>query len=94
MFPEHKERYLIMKERNMIMKKFNSLKALREFAGLKEKPQKAEKAIKCRKCGAEMKKVGENVWFCDKEKTDAEGNILMKDNKPIICGNTYIKKLK
>ena len=41
-----------------------------------------------------MKKVGENVWFCDKEKTDAEGNILMKDNKPVICGNTYIKKLK
>ena len=93
MFQKDKEKYL-MKERNMIMKKFNSLKALREFAGLKEKPQKAEKAIKCRKCGAEMKKVGENVWFCDKEKTDAEGNILMKDNKPIICGNTYIKKLK
>ena len=74
------------------MKTFNSLSSLRKYAGLNEKPQKPDKTIKCRKCGADMKKVGENAWFCFKEKTDAEGNILMKDNKPVICGNTYIAK--
>ena len=42
-----------------MMNKFNSLQSLRDFLGLKPKKEKAPKPIKCRKCGAEMKKIGE-----------------------------------
>ena len=75
------------------MNKFNSLQSLRNFLGLKPKKEKILKPIKCRKCGIEMKKIGENVWFCNNPKKNEKGDIIVKDGQPVICGNTYIKSL-
>ena len=73
------------------MNKFNSLQSLRDFLGIKPKKEKALKPIKCRKCGAEMKKIGENVWFCNNPKKNEKGDIIVKNEQPVICGNTHIK---
>ena len=73
------------------MNKFNSLQSLRDFLGLKPKKEKAPKPIKCRKCDTEMKKIGENVWFCNNPKKNEKGDIIIKDGQPVICGNTYIR---
>ena len=34
------------------------------------------------------------AYFIKMENAYVKTEVLMKDNKPIICGNTYIKKLK
>lgn len=77
------------------MKKLTSLKELRNELGLKPIEKRQEKPVLCRKCGSEMKKVGENVWFCSKELTDKDGNVLVdKDGTPRLCGNRYIRHQK
>ena len=73
------------------MKKLKSLEALRNEAGLKP-IEKKEKVVVCRKCGSEMKHVGENVWVCVKELTDKDGNVLVDEEKqPKLCGYRYIR---
>lgn len=74
--------------------KMTSFNELREYAGLKPLEKRKEKPVICKKCGAEMKKVGTNVWICKKELVDKNGNtILDKENKPKLCLNTYIRHI-
>ena len=73
------------------MKKLTSLEQLRIEAGLKP-IEKKEKVVTCRKCGSEMKHVGDNVWVCTKELTDKDGNVLVDEKEqPKICGYRYIR---
>lgn len=62
--------------------KLNSLIALRKELGLKDISPKTEKEVICRKCGAVMRKTGDNAYVCD----------AVKDDKR--CGYFYIKKLR
>ena len=66
--------------------KMTSFDELREYVGLKPLKEKKSKPVICKKCGAEMKKVATNMWYCGKEITD-------KENKTSICSYLYIRHL-
>lgn len=72
--------------------KIKGLEALRNELGLKPLEPKQEKEIICRKCGAVMRKTGDNAYTCDGTVKDKEGNIIKnKDGSDKRCGNFYIR---
>lgn len=74
--------------------KIKGFEALRKKLGLKPLESKSEKEIICRKCGAVMRKTGENVYTCDNTVKDKEGNVIKnKDGSDKRCGNFYIRPL-
>lgn len=74
--------------------KIKGFEALRNQLGLKPLDVKQEKDIICRKCGAVMRKTGENAYTCDGAVKDKEGNVIKnKDGSDKRCGNFYIRPL-
>lgn len=72
--------------------KVRSFEALRDKLNLKPLEQKQEKEMTCRKCGAVMRKTGDNVYVCDGIAKDKDGNnIKNKDGSDKRCGNFYIR---
>lgn len=75
------------------MEKLRSLEALRTRAGLKPVEKKAEKDVICRKCGAVMRKTGDNMYVCDAPVKDKNGNIVFnKDGSEKRCGYYYLRQ--
>jgi hypothetical protein len=75
------------------MEKLRSLEALRSKMGLKPVERKAEKDVICRKCGAVMRKTGDNVYVCDAPLKDKNGTILLnKDGTERRCNYYYIRQ--
>lgn len=64
--------------------KIKSLEALRNELNLKPLEPKQEKEMTCRKCGAVMRKTGDNVYVCDRV-------VKNKDGSDKRCGNFYVK---
>lgn len=64
--------------------KIKGFEELRNQLGLKPLELKQEKDMVCRKCGAVMRKTGDNVYTCD-------GVVKNKDGSDERCGNFYIK---
>ncbi len=74
--------------------KMTSFNELREYSGLKPVKGRKEKPVICKRCGAEMRKVATNTWYCGKELTDKDGKVILdKENKPKLCLYTYIKHI-
>ena len=53
---------------------------------------KKERQLTCRKCGAVLRKTGDNVYVCDGFAKDKDGNVVKnKDGSNKRCGYFYIK---
>lgn len=66
------------------MEKLHGFEQLRKKVGLKPLKPRKEKPVICKKCGAEMVQVAQNMWQCQKE-------IPQKKGDAKICGNIYIR---
>ena len=72
--------------------KVNSFESMREALNLKPLEPKDEKQLTCRKCGAVLRKTGDNVYVCDGFAKDKDGNVIKnKDGSNKRCGYFYVK---
>lgn len=72
--------------------KVRSFEALRNELNLKPLEPKVEKELTCRKCGAVLRKTGDNVYVCDGDAKDKDGNVIKnKDGSNKRCGYFYVK---
>ena len=66
--------------------KVKSFESMREVLNLEPLDPKNEKQLTCRKCGAVLRKTGDNVYVCDGFAKDKD-----KDGSNKRCGCFYIK---
>lgn len=72
--------------------KVKSFESMREVLNLEPLEPKKEKQLTCRKCGAVLRKIGDNVYVCDGDAKDKDGNVIKnKDGSNKSCGYFYLK---
>lgn len=72
--------------------KVKSFESMREVLNLEPLEPKKEKQLICRKCGAVLRKIGDNVYVCDGDAKDKDGNVIKnKDGSNKSCGYFYLK---
>ena len=72
--------------------KVKTFESMREVLNLKPLEPKEEKQLTCRKCGAVLRKTGDNVYVCDGFAKDKENNVIKnKDGSNKRCGYFYVK---